>query len=90
MARSAWILILSLFIFSWSNLSQAKEKSSRFKEGDRLYRSKCTSCHRLLPPEDYPMEQWQEYVEKYGKKIKEEEKNKILEYLENEINARPR
>ncbi len=81
------IFTLALCVFFYFDLSWAKED---FKEGDKLYRSKCASCHRLLPPKDHPLEKWQKYVEKYGKKLKEDEKKKILQYLEGEINARPR
>lgn len=56
-------------------------KKKPLSESERLYRSKCASCHRLLPPKKYSDEKWEEYVIKYGKKLKEEEKQRILEYL---------
>lgn len=73
-------LFLSLIILANSSVVIAVEKSP-LKESERLYRSKCASCHRLLPPKKYSDEKWEEYVIKYGKKLKEEEREKILEYL---------
>ena len=48
----------------------------------RLYVSKCGSCHRLLPPQDYTTDQWQHYVDKYGKKMTPLKKQTVLDYLQ--------
>ena len=61
---------------------QALAAGKELSEGDRLYRAKCTSCHRLLKPKDYPDEKWQEAVKKFGKKLTDEERKKILEHLQ--------
>lgn len=78
MKRGALFIILMTFVIVSSALAAEKRPLT---EGERLYRSKCASCHRLLPPKKYSDEKWEEYVIKYGKKIKEEERQKILEYL---------
>lgn len=78
MKRGALFIILTILAFS--SVAFAAKKSP-MTEGERLYRRKCASCHRLLPPKKYSDEKWEEYVIKYGKKIKEQDKQKILEYL---------
>jgi hypothetical protein len=50
--------------------------------GYSLYASKCGSCHRLLPPQDHTMDQWRHYVDTYGKKMTQLEKQTVLDYLE--------
>lgn len=55
--------------------------------GQTLYNAKCASCHRLLPAEDYTADVWKEYVVKYGKQATEQQRQEILEYLQQ--NARP-
>lgn len=47
-------------------------------EGYRLYAAKCSACHRLLPPERYSIEKFQEYIDKYGKEMTSEEKESLL------------
>lgn len=49
----------------------------------RLYSSKCSSCHSLIAPQRHNKEEWIYYVNKYGQKLKltVEEKQIILEYL---------
>jgi len=54
-----------------------EEQSAAYK----LYSAKCSSCHRLLPPEDYPLEKFGEYIEKYGKELTPEEKTRLLDGL---------
>jgi hypothetical protein len=49
--------------------------------GEILYRSKCSSCHNLLSPSEHPYEKFEEYVNKYGKKLSDKEKGEILKYL---------
>ena len=46
-----------------------------------LYSAKCASCHRLLPPEDYSAQTWRHYVDKYGKKLTDVQKQQMLDYL---------
>ena len=74
------------YVYYWAFLFSAglflagcvpEEKS----EGYRLYSAKCASCHRLLPPESYSLSKFSEYIEKYGKEMTAEEKNKLLDGL---------
>jgi len=51
-------------------------------EGRSVYASKCGSCHRLLPPQDYTADRWRHYVDKYGKKMTWAEKQTVLDYFE--------
>ena len=50
-------------------------------EGYKLYSAKCSSCHRLLPPENYTIEKLEEYIAKYGKEITVEEKGRLVNAL---------
>jgi hypothetical protein len=56
--------------------------SSVTADGYSLYASKCGSCHRLLPPQDYTTDRWRLYVDRYGKKMTQLEKKTVLDYLE--------
>jgi hypothetical protein len=73
------ILLLQSYIFMYgcSNNAIAPEITG----GRALYSSKCVSCHRLLPPEDYSADSWEHYVDKYGKKMTDDQKQIVLNYL---------
>ena len=74
------------FLFSFTLLISGcvpEEQSAGYK----LYSAKCSSCHRLLPPENYPLEKLGQYIEKYGKEMTANEKNKLLGYLEEYIKS---
>jgi len=49
--------------------------------GEILYRSRCSACHMLIKREALSKDGWRIAVERYGKNLKEEEKEAILEYL---------
>jgi hypothetical protein len=49
-------------------------------DGYSLYASKCGSCHRLLSPQDYTTDRWRTYVDKYGKKMTQQQKQAVLNY----------
>lgn len=70
-------MMLLMFIVSCTSVSV----KDRMSEGERLYRSKCTVCHNLIPPSKFPFEKWNEYVEKYGKGLTLQEKESIKNYL---------
>lgn len=73
------VLLLQLYIFMYGCSSTAGTDIGT--PGRSLYASKCASCHRLLPPQDYTAEQWRHYVDKYGEKLTPEQKQVILDYL---------
>jgi hypothetical protein len=52
-------------------------------QGAIMYSRKCSSCHNLIEPNRFDKEQWQFYVDKYGKKMTIEEKQLLLDYLAN-------
>jgi len=49
--------------------------------GEIMYGRKCSSCHNLIEPSRFDKEQWKYYVDKYGKKMTNEEKQLLLDYL---------
>jgi hypothetical protein len=66
----------SLFVaYGCSSISQ------NMSVGQRLYSSKCSSCHILIEPEAFDEETWNEYVNKYGQKMTDEEKELLMNYL---------
>jgi len=50
-------------------------------EGERLYLSKCTSCHRPVAPESRTPDQWSALLENHGPKLKQAERSAILSHL---------
>lgn len=54
-------------------------------EGERTYRAKCTSCHKVYEPSERTPEQWVKTVDKMiaWKKVtlSDEERAQILQYL---------
>ena len=64
-------------IFVYGCVKIAKPMS----DGQVLYRAKCSSCHNIIAPSRYDKEDWQLYLDKYGKKMTDEEKRAVLEYL---------
>lgn len=49
--------------------------------GEIIYSRKCSSCHKLIAPENLDIEGWAGYLNKYGKKMTAEERRILLEYL---------
>jgi len=50
-------------------------------EGDRLYRAKCASCHRLVAPDKYESEQWHAFLANHGPRMTETERTAIADHL---------
>lgn len=59
-------------------------KGAKISEGERLYRSRCSACHMLISRDALSGEGWELAVKRYGAKLKDEEKKKILDYLKGE------
>lgn len=59
--------------------------SRPMSSGERLYRSKCTSCHRVHEPHEYSPRQWAAIVDKMEAEKKvhlsREDRAEILGYL---------
>lgn len=75
--KHACLLVL-IFSLTWLISGCVPEEQS---EAYKLYSAKCSSCHRLLPPENYTLEKFKEYIEKYGKEMTLEEKTELLNGL---------
>ena len=76
-------LLLSLFgaICLFMLINGCRNMMVEMSEGEKLYRSKCSSCHNIIEPNRHDKETWQKYVEEYGKKMTIEEKRLVLKYL---------
>jgi uncharacterized protein YceK len=70
------IILGSLFVVhGCSSISQ------NMNSAQRLYSSKCASCHILIEPCAFDEKTWEVYVHKYGEHMTEEEKQFLLDYL---------
>jgi mono/diheme cytochrome c family protein len=60
-------------------------------DGEKLYRAKCTACHRVYRPEEQTAEQWGKTVDKMEalKKVtlSREERAQILQYLSGDVRS---
>lgn len=50
-------------------------------EAARLYRLKCSSCHRLKEPAEHDAATWQRAVERFGRHLTPEERATLAAYL---------
>jgi hypothetical protein len=51
-------------------------------DGEKLYRAKCSSCHKIIAPSRFNRDIWLRYIEKFGGKMTDEERLVVLQYLE--------
>jgi hypothetical protein len=69
--------VIAILVFVHGCVSLTAELS----EGERLYRAKCSSCHRLIGPEEHDAPAWRHYVDEYGQGLTGNEKQRILYFL---------
>lgn len=82
---SRWFIVsLVLTVGLLVVVEGCQEMAAEMSEGERLYRSKCSSCHSTIEPERFGKEQWREHIDRFGKKMTAEEKDTVLEYLTGE------
>ena len=74
-------VLLQLYLFLYGCSSPAERTSPVDSSASSLYSAKCSSCHRLLPPQDHTIETWRHYVDKYGKTMTDEQKQQVLDFL---------
>lgn len=73
-----------LIIFFLSSCSSSVERrDTKFPVGQKLYLSKCSSCHRLYDPGEFTPSQWDTILFSMRKKAKTspEEEAEILKFL---------
>ena len=66
-----------LVIVAWS----CSDLTVNFSDGQALYHAKCSSCHNIIAPDRHNEQQWQFYVEKYGRKMTDKQKQTVMDYL---------
>jgi hypothetical protein len=64
-----FVILGSLFVVHGCN-----SVSQNMSTAQRLYASKCTSCHMLIEPSAFDEKAWQVYVHRYGEHLTEDEK----------------
>lgn len=74
----AAVMVLALTLF-YGCVSVTRDIS----DGERLYRAKCSSCHRLIGPEEHEASAWPHYVNDHGPGLTGAEKRRILDFLTN-------
>jgi mono/diheme cytochrome c family protein len=59
--------------------------------GERLYRSKCSACHRAYPPASRDRSSWAEVMAKMAPraKLSDEERAHVLDYLQSNAKDAP-
>ena len=57
--------------------------ATQMSEEQKLYLSKCASCHQPITPGRYNDLQWEQNVGRYGKGLTAAQKQQILNYLQN-------
>ena len=80
MRKSILFLTVSVIILGSIFLNACNEQMQNISPEEKLYRSKCSSCHSTLIPSEYDYSTWNEYIEKYGKKLTKEEKLLLRQY----------
>lgn len=77
------LIIFSAFIFS-CNSSPLNKKQNDVDERERIFKSKCTSCHSLPVPQSKSDEEWKIILSEHNKRIKisPQNYNTILNYLQ--------
>jgi len=58
--------------------------TAHMSQGEKLYRANCSSCHRLIEPEEHDAATWGHYVEEYGPNLDDATKRQILVFLTQE------
>lgn len=72
------LLVMGLAALPWGCHPATNAPMS---DGERLYRAKCASCHRLMDPEARCPEQWQALLVHHGPAMTEAERSAILTHL---------
>lgn len=57
--------------------------ATQMSQEQKLYLSKCASCHQPIAPGRYDDLQWEQNVARYGKGLTPAQKQQILSYLQN-------
>ena len=75
------LLLMLVAIVPLTLIHGCKSMAVQMSDGEKLYGSKCSSCHNIIEPSRHNKETWQKYVEEYGKKMTTEQKQLVLQYL---------
>ncbi|KAB2661599.1 MAG: cytochrome c [Verrucomicrobia bacterium] len=80
--RLANILVLGLVLSSLGIQAVTASADPVSKETRKLYLAKCAKCHKLYPPENYSVTEWQDWMLKMKRKskLKDEAYERLLEY----------
>ena len=73
------LLLVFVAIGLFMLINGCRSMMMEMSDGEKLYRSKCSSCHNIIEPNLHDKETWQKYVEEYGKKMTIDEKRLVLQ-----------
>jgi len=80
MKKRLWLWILVL-LMALPLFYSCQDDAKNFSNSEKLYSSKCSSCHNLIEPSRFDKETWHLHIERYGQKMTDEEKRVLLGYL---------
>ncbi len=75
------VAVLGFVMLLFGCMAATKPAFAEERDPDVLYRSKCTACHRVYPPQNYTYQKSLAYVTRYGRSLSDEERQRLLEYL---------
>ena len=83
MARAAFRSLLLVPLLLAAGACARREAGAAPPQPDaaRLYRAKCSSCHRLKEPAEHDAATWRRAVERFGRHLSPEERAAVAEYL---------
>jgi hypothetical protein len=83
----AVVFVLALILPAFMAATEQCEGKSQ--EPGTLYRTKCSSCHRVYPLKEHTYQVLKEDVATYGKGLNDDERQKLLEYLKENAKQEP-
>ena len=78
----ALLIVLPVLIGGGCQDGLATPGVAQRSPGELLYRARCGNCHQLRRPEQHDMAEWAYYVDKYGERMSDEQKQLVLAWLE--------
>ena len=80
--------VLTLFILIIVGCTASSKLKSEMSEGEKLFKSKCRSCHILPSANEIKKEHWTKFLTKHGQRINltDQEIETIANHLQNRNN----
>jgi hypothetical protein len=76
-----FLLLLFGAVGLFISIHGCQSMAVQMSDGEKMYRTKCSSCHNIIEPGRHDRRTWGKYVDGYGRKMTIEEKRLVLQYL---------